>query len=104
MPSSNGEAPGGPLELSEVLYIETKEGEQLPFEVVGILEDPESGTSYAVLMYEQPAQDGGDGEEGQFIVTDLQGDLLDDDELAQEIIDEFLAFAEEAGDDGGGNA
>jgi hypothetical protein len=104
MPSSNGEAPGEPLELSEVLYIETKDGEQLPFEVVGILEDPESGTSYAVLMYEEPGQGEGNDEEGQFIVTDLQGDLLDNDELAQEIIEEFLAFAEEAGDDGGEKA
>ena len=28
--------------------------------------------------------------------------LLEDDELAQEILDEFLVFAEEAGDEGGG--
>jgi hypothetical protein len=100
MPSSNGETPSGPLELSEVLYIETKDGTQLPFEVVGILEDPDDGSTYAVLMHEpQPEEES--EEQGEFIVTDLQGNLLDDEELAQNILDDFLVFAEEAGDDGG---
>ena len=99
MPSDNGEQSSGPLELSEVLYIQTKDGAEMPFEVVGILEDPEDGTSYAVLMHE-PHEEG----EGEFIVTDLQGNLVDDEELAQEILDEFLVFAEEAGDDGGEKA
>ena len=69
--SSNGERPSGPLELSEVLSIHTKDGEDLPFEVVGILEDPEEKTSYAVLMHE-PREEG----EGEFIVTDLDGNLV----------------------------
>jgi len=94
--SSNGERPSGPLELSEVLSIHTKDGEDLPFEVVGILEDPEEKTSYAVLMHE-PREEG----EGEFIVTDLDGNLVEDEALAQEILDEFLVFAEEAGDEGG---
>jgi uncharacterized protein YrzB (UPF0473 family) len=81
------------LELREVLYIETKDGAELPFEVVGILEDPEEHTSYAILMHE-----GEDEDERQFIVTDLEGQLLEDDVLSQEILDEFLVFAEEAGD------
>jgi hypothetical protein len=99
MSSSNGSTPSGPLELSQVLYIETKDGGELEFEVVGILEDPVQGTSYAVLMHE------GEGEEdGEFIVTDLEGNLIEDDELAQEVLDEFLVFAEEAGDDGGGGS
>jgi uncharacterized protein YrzB (UPF0473 family) len=97
MSSNNGEAKSGPLELSEVLYIETKDGGELPFEVVGILEDPDDGTSYAVLMHEPKDEEA----ESEFIVTDLEGNLLDDDELAQEILDEFLVFAEEAGDEGG---
>lgn len=96
MSSNNGEAKSGPLELSEVLYIETKDGAELPFEVVGILEDPEDGSSYAVLMHEPK-----DGSESEFIVTDLEGNLLEDEDLAQEILDEFLVFAEEAGDEGG---
>ncbi len=97
MSSNNGETKSGPLELSEVLYIETKDGSELPFEVVGILEDPDDGSSYAVMM--QAPQE----EESvtEFIVTDLEGNLLEDDELAQEILDEFLVFAEEAGDEGG---
>ena len=97
MSSSNGSTPSGPLELSQVLYIETKDGGELEFEVVGILEDPDQGTSYAVLMHEGEGED-----EGEFIVTDLEGNLIEDDELAQEVLDEFLVFAEEAGDDGGG--
>lgn len=97
MPSSNGENPSGPLELSEVLYIQTKDGAELPFEVVGILEDPDDKTSYAVLMHD--AHEEGDGE---FIVTDMEGNLVEDEALAQEILDEFLVFAEEAGEDGGG--
>jgi hypothetical protein len=80
-----------------VLYIETKDGGELPCEVVGILEDPDDGASYAVLMHEP--QD--DEAESEFIVTDLEGNLLEDDTLAQEILDEFLVFAEEAGEEGG---
>jgi|SRR5579862_4895260 len=99
MPSANGETPSGPLELSEVLYIQTKDGAELPFEVVGILEDPDDNTSYAVLMHEPHEE-----EEGEFIVTDMNGNLVEDEELAQEILDEFLVFAEEAGDDGGEKA
>ena len=96
MPSENGESQSGPLELSEILYIETKDGAELPFEVVGILEDPDDGVSYAVLMHEAHDED-----EGEFIVTDLEGNLVEDEKLAQEILDEFLVFAEEAGEDGG---
>lgn len=93
MPSSNGKdaMSSAPLELHEVVHIETTEGATLTFTVVGILEDPEANASYAVLM-----SDGSDDDEdSDFIVTDLQGTLLDDDALAQEILDEFLA---EAGD------
>ena len=99
MSSNNGETKSGPLELSEVLYIETKDGTELPFEVVGILEDPDDGSSYAVLMHEP--KDENEESESEFIVTDLDGNLLEDEDLAQEILDEFLVFAEEAGDEGG---
>jgi hypothetical protein len=93
--TSDGEGNGNSLELRELLYVRTKEGEELPFEVVGILKDSEDDTQYAVLLHEPP----GEGER-EFIVTDLQGNLLDDEAFAQEILDEFLLFAEEAGDDG----
>jgi hypothetical protein len=40
-----------------------------------------------------------EGEE-QFIVTDLAGNLLENDALAQEILDDFLTYVDE-GDEGG---
>ena len=97
MPSSNGESamPHAPLELQDVLNIETKEGATLPFEVVGILEDPQENVSYAVLVHETE----NDGEE-QFIVTDLAGNLLENDALAQEILDDFLTYVHEGDEDG----
>ena len=85
----------GPLELRETLYIQTKEGAELSFEVVGVLEDADNSTAYAVLMHE-----GEDEDEREFIVTDLDGDLLEDEALAQEVLDEFLLFAEEAAEAG----
>jgi len=96
MSNSDGDDEKGQasLELGEVLLIATNEGAALPFEVVGILEDPENGASYAVLHREGAAGSG----EDEFIVTDLTGDLLDDEDLAQGILDDFLAFA----DDGDG--
>ncbi|HEY5258681.1 MAG TPA: hypothetical protein VIJ12_09915 [Candidatus Baltobacteraceae bacterium] len=93
----NGESTDkGPLELREILHVETKDGASLPFEVVGVLEDPDDGSSYAILMHEPEASQ--DEDDREFIVTDMQGNLLDDDALAQEILDEFLMFAEEAAD------
>ncbi|HEX3672298.1 MAG TPA: hypothetical protein VHT92_11405 [Candidatus Cybelea sp.] len=93
MGTSNGEseAPRGPLEVSETLYIETNDGKSLPFEVVGILEDADDGASYAVLRRNAEEDD-------EFVVTDAAGNLLEDDALAQEILDDFLAFAEEDDD------
>ena len=79
-----------PLELNDVLHVQTKEGATLSFEVIGIVEDAEERASYAVLVHEPD-----NGEEHQFIVTDLDGNILEDDALAQEILDEFLSFAEE---------
>jgi hypothetical protein len=92
MSISNGEPqkPVGPLELQDVLSIENSDGTSLAFEVVGILEDPEDGVSYAVLIHERDSE-----EESDFIVTDRDGNLLQDDQLAQEILDDFLAYAED---------
>ncbi|MGC1380553.1 MAG: hypothetical protein WA814_05970 [Candidatus Baltobacteraceae bacterium] len=88
--NGEGEGPHGELELRETLHIQTKDGATLPFEVVGILEDPQDGVSYAVLRHEAS-----EGDE-EFIVTDLGGNLLADDQLAQDILDDFLTFVEEA--------
>ena len=91
----------GALELRETLFIKTKDGTELPFEVVGVLEDPERSTSYAVLMHEDEDTDNDDDDSQEFIVTDMDGNLIEDDALAQDVLDDFLAFAEEAGDDEG---
>jgi hypothetical protein len=88
-PNGGKEKPRAPLELSDVLYIETNDGSSLAFEVVGILEDPEDGATYAVLRHESTDRDN-----DEFIVTDLEGKLLEEDRLAQEILDQFLALAE----------
>jgi len=79
------------LELNDVLRIETKDGLSLPFEVVGIVEDADGGGTYAVLLHETP-----EGDDGEFIVTDLDGHLLENEGLAREIVDDFLGFAEDA--------
>ena len=90
--NSNGAGEGaedeeasGPLELRDVLVIETNDGQSLEFEVVGLVEDDENN-AYAVCYSE-----GAD----EFVVTDNVGTLLDDDELAQEILDDFFVLAEE---------
>jgi len=85
MPSTNGASESHPpLELHDVLRIGTGEGTELQFEVVGLVES-EEGAAYAVLHHEAR-----EGEEDQFIVTDLAGNLLDDQSVAEEIIEYFL--------------
>jgi hypothetical protein len=88
--NGDGDERKEPLELNETLTIETSDGEFLRFDVVGILEDSEKGASYAVLRHELA-----DGEEDEFIVTDLEGNLIEEDDLAQAILDDFLSFAQE---------
>jgi hypothetical protein len=68
-----------------VLVIETNDGQSLEFEVVGLVEDDENN-AYAVCYSENA---------DEFVVTDDAGTLLDDDELAQEILDDFFVLAEE---------
>ncbi len=88
--AGNGSGGGGgsekqPLDLKDILELHMEDGSQLKFEVVGLVEDDE-GHSYAVCY-----NDAGD----EFVVTDDFGDLLDDEELAQEILDDFFVLAEE---------
>ncbi|MGP6159444.1 MAG: hypothetical protein ACLPYS_18375 [Vulcanimicrobiaceae bacterium] len=87
----NGEAKGeaedeGKVELRDVLVIETIEGQKYEFEVVGLVEDDEHN-AFAVA-YSEDAD--------EFVVTDENGRLLEDDELAQEILDDFFVLAEES--------
>ena len=58
---------------------------------MGLVEDDESN-AYAVC-YSETAD--------EFVVTDAVGDLLDDDELAQEILDDFFVLAEESAPESG---
>lgn len=91
MPSSNGESPEqAKLELRDVLVIQTQDEKQMEFEVVGLVEDEEAST-YAVCYCEK---------EDEFVVTDDAGKLLEDDNVAQEILDDFFVLAEEAAPEG----
>jgi hypothetical protein len=84
--SGEGGGDGGPLELRDILVIETSDGQSLEFEVVGLVEDDEKN-AYAVCYSEKA---------DEFVVTDDAGTLLDDDDLAQEILDDFFVLAEES--------
>jgi len=88
--TGNGEARSplgieGTLELRETFTVETPDGQQIEFEVVGLVEDEEK-TAYAVCYSE---------EADEFVVSDVKGNLLADTALAQEILDDFFALAEE---------
>ncbi|TAM58843.1 hypothetical protein EPN52_09375 [bacterium] len=89
--SDNGQSPSGKLELEDILVVETEDERHLEYEVVGLLEDEESHESYAICY--NKAND-------EFIVTDEAGTILEDEELAQEVLDHFLTLAEEPSGDG----
>ena len=74
------------MELRDVLVIETTDDKKFEFEVVGLVEDDENH-GFAVA-YSQEAD--------EFVVTDENGKLLEDDDLAQEILDDFFVLAEES--------
>ena len=94
--STNGEskAPANGasgVDLRDTIVVQTPEGAEIEFEVVGLVED-ESQVGYAVCYNEK---------EDQFVVTDATGQLLADAQLAQEILDDFFVLADEEEDDGG---
>ena len=72
------------------MVIESTDGTTLEFEVVGLVEDDENN-AYAVCYSEKA---------DEFVVTDQAGTLLDDDDLAQEILDDFFVLAEESTPEG----
>lgn len=84
-----GHEPADSLELRDAIIVETQDGKQLKFEVVGLVEDEETH-SFAVCYCE---------EVDEFIVTDVNGTMLDDDKLAQEILDDFFVLAQESSDE-----
>ena len=77
------------LDLKDTIVVQTTDGREIDFEVVGLVEDEQHAT-YAVCYSEQ---------DDQFVVTDATGNLLDDDDLAQEILDDFFVLADEATQD-----
>src|SRR5579875_416589 len=88
--NGNGEAHvpldgGTPLDLRETFVIETKDGREMEFEVVGLVED-EDKTAYGFAYSE---------EEDEFVATTASGTIVQDDVLAQEILDDCCALAEE---------
>jgi hypothetical protein len=84
-----------PLDLKDTLFVKTPGGEEVSFTVVALLEDEEENArGYAVLLSEP------EGGEESFIVTDPFGKLLEDDELAQQVLDDYLLFADESSEDG----
>lgn len=72
--------------MRDTLVIETTDGKKYEFEVVGLVEDEENH-GFAVAYSEQA---------DEFVVTDDNGTLLEDDALAQEILDDFFVLAEES--------
>ncbi len=79
------------VELADTIVFERRAVEaaaetadEQEFEVVAIVEDPDSSLRYAVCYSES---------EDEFIVTDDVGSLLPDEALAQEILEDFLEQA-----------
>ena len=94
MSAFNGDRPAGPLDVGEVLRLQMRDGSTFAFEVRAILEDGETKVSYAVLERDV------EGEDGELIVTDLEGNLIEDADRVEEVLENYLLFSEEAGDDG----
>jgi hypothetical protein len=94
--STTGTMAKAPLDLRDTIVMETRDGESIPFSVVALLEDEETKNTYAVLLHE-----GETDEEHTFIVTDPYGNLVEDDELAQHVLDDYLLYNEEPGETGG---
>jgi hypothetical protein len=83
----NGEGTAqGKVELRDTLVIETTDGQKYEFEIVGLVEDEEN-KGFAVAYSEKA---------DEFVVTDDDGKLLDNDVLAQEILEDFFVLAEES--------
>ncbi len=83
------------VDLRDIVVLEAEDGTHLEYEVVGIVEDDEK-RAYAVCYNQQADESEEEDHPLAFIVTDEAGNLLEDEELAQEILDDFFVLAEEA--------
>ena len=95
MSASNGDRPSGPLDVGEALQLQMQDGSTLEFVVRAIFEDDETNESYAVLERDV------EGEDGEVIVTDLDGNLIEDPDRVDEVLENYVLLREEAGDSGG---
>ncbi len=75
------------VDLHETIVVETTDGRRLEFEVVGLVDDPETRRQFAIGYSE---------EEDEFVVLDSLGNLLPDEDLAQDVLDSFLLLTEES--------
>lgn len=102
------------LELKDIVTFDlAKDDSKREYEVVSLVED--EGTKYGILCAEIACEEcrgtgkregsacgvcDGEGTDRQFIVTDIRGDLVKDQDLAQEILDDFFILLEESGGQG----
>lgn len=80
------------VELGDRLVVvapsaQASEPRELEFEVVGIVADVEDAAEFAVCYCEST---------DEFVVADCFGTLLDDETLAQAVLNDFLAHADES--------
>lgn len=98
MTASDGQGPATPLDVGEVLQLRTEDGSTFEYEVRAIFEDSEAHVSYAVL---ERSGEGDRDDDREVIVTDLEGNLIEDDDLVRDVLDNYDIFSEEAGESGG---
>jgi len=82
------------VELEDTIIVAARTGEQadaptreLEFEVVALIGEDEAEAKYAVCYCES---------DDEFVVADIYGRLLDDEALAQEVLNGFLEHADDA--------
>ena len=98
MPGSNGDNFGDQLYVGETLQVQMDDGSTLEYEVRAILENQETQARYAVL------ERNSDDEAGELILTDIHGNLVEDQDEVSDVLDNWLTFEEEAADrEGDGN-
>jgi hypothetical protein len=87
------------LDVNDTIALQVADGDEVEFTVVALLEDDDDGTSFAVLLHEPETDD----EEEVFIVTDPHGNVLENDALAQEVLDDYLSYTDDEDDEDGGD-
>lgn len=76
------------LQLRDEIQQKTVDGRTLKFEVISVVHDECDPSKSYLVCYS--------ADHDTFVVTDPYGTLIEDDDLAQEIIDETMVLAEQA--------